>query len=66
MSKFKQKSNYDTDYEKRPKRVVKGSDKSSKHRKSLYNMLLDEDDNLDLDDSDVDDTYIMHNHKKQR
>lgn len=52
------KRNYfDSDKEKRIRKVVKGTDKSGKYRKSIYNMLEDEDEDLDLTDSDVNDDY---------
>ena len=52
------KRNYfDSDKEKRIRKVIKGTDKSGKYRKSIYNMLEDEDEDLDLTDSDVNDDY---------
>jgi predicted transcriptional regulator len=49
------KRNYfDNDKEKRIRKVVKGTDKSGKYRKNIYNMLEEEDESLDLDNSDVD------------
>jgi len=40
----------DWDKEKKLHRVEKGTNKASKHRKSIYNMLSDyEDDDLDLE-----------------
>lgn len=60
--------NFESDKEKRIRKVVKGTDKSSKYRKSIYNMLEDEDDSLDLSDGDVDDNYddLDDNYTKQR
>lgn len=63
--------NHDFDREKKVRKVLKGTDKSSKHRKSLYNMLTDEEDNFDSvdDTSDVENNYSMHsnvNYTKQR
>ncbi|CAB5221851.1 hypothetical protein UFOVP242_106 [uncultured Caudovirales phage] len=49
------RKNFEIDYEKKVRKVTKGVDKSSKYRKSIYNMLEDEDESLDLTDSDVDD-----------
>jgi hypothetical protein len=52
------KSNPDNwDWEKKPKKIEKGTNKTGKHRKSIYNMLsdsYDEDDYFDAEfDSDV-------------
>lgn len=49
------RKNFEIDYEKKVRKVTKGIDKSSKYRKSIYNMLEDEDEDLDLNNSDVDD-----------
>lgn len=49
------RKNFESDREKRIRKVVKGTDKSGKYRKSIYNMLEDEDESLDLTNSDVDD-----------
>ena len=49
------RKNFEIDYEKKVRKVTKGVDKSSKYRKSIYNMLEDEDEDLDLSDSEVDD-----------
>ena len=49
------RKNFESDREKRIRKVVKGTDKSGKYRKSIYNMLEDEDEDLDLSDSEVDD-----------
>ena len=50
------RKNFEIDYEKKVRKVTKGVDKSSKYRKSIYNMLEEEDDeSLDLDNGDVDD-----------
>lgn len=51
------RKNFESDREKRIRKVVKGTDKSSKYRKSIYNMLEDVDESLDSTDSDVDDNY---------
>ncbi len=47
--------NFKIDYEKKARRITKGIDKSGKYRKSIYNMLDEEDESLDLDNSEVDD-----------
>ena len=47
--------NFEIDYEKKARRITKGIDKSGKYRKSIYNMLDEEDESLDLDNSEVDD-----------
>ena len=49
------RKNFESDREKRIRKVVKGTDKSGKYRKSIYNMLEDEDESLDSTNSDVDD-----------
>lgn len=49
------RKNFEIDYEKKVRKVTKGVDKSSKYRKSIYNMLEEEDESLDLDNGDVDD-----------
>jgi hypothetical protein len=49
------RKNFEIDYDKKVRKVTKGVDKSSKYRKSIYNMLEDEDADLDLNNSDVDD-----------
>lgn len=41
------------DWEKKPKKVVKGTNKAGKHRKNIYNMLSDFDEEDEFD-SDVD------------
>jgi hypothetical protein len=41
------------DRERKPRKVLKGTDKVAKHRKQLYNMLTDEDD-LDNEIGEVD------------
>lgn len=47
------KRNYtEWDQEKKIKRVEKGTDKSGKHRKSIYNMLSEYDSDSDSDDSE--------------
>ena len=47
--------NFEIDYEKKARKITKGIDKSGKYRKSIYNMLDEEDESLDLDNSEVDD-----------
>jgi hypothetical protein len=42
----------DWDWEKKPKRVEKGTNKAGKHRKSLYNMLSEVEDDYYDDDND--------------
>lgn len=49
------RKNFEIDYDKKVRKVTKGVDKSSKYRKSIYNMLEDEDEDLDLNNSEVDD-----------
>jgi len=55
----------DFDREKKLRKVVKGTDKSCKHRKSIYNMLTEDEDDLeiesdlDTEDSDVEYNYII-------
>ena len=49
------RKNFDIDYDKKVRKVTKGVDKSGKYRKSIYNMLEEEDESLDLDNGDVDD-----------
>jgi predicted transcriptional regulator len=63
------RKNFESDKEKRIRKVVKGTDKSGKYRKSIYNMLEEDDESLDLDNGEVDDNYIMTsnvNYIKQR
>lgn len=61
------------DREKKIRRVSKGTDKSSKHRKSIYNMLTDDEEDLviesETEDSDVKYNYSIQsnvNYTKQR
>ena len=49
------RKNFEIDYDKKVRKVTKGVDKSGKYRKSIYNMLEEEDESLDLNNSDVDD-----------
>lgn len=60
----------DWDWEKKPKRVEKSTNKVNKHRKSIYNMLSDyEEDSDDLDSGGSDETHNYHgnfNYEKQR
>lgn len=53
------------DREKKPKKTNKYTDKASKHRKSIYNMLSEYDEEL-YDDSDESDVYYDEYYKKQR
>ena len=48
------RKNFEIDYDKKVRKVTKGVDKSGKYRKSIYNM-LEEDESLDLNNSDVED-----------
>ena len=47
------------EWEKKPRRVEKGSNKDTKHRKSIYNMLSDVEDD---DDYDSEGGVVMHNY----
>lgn len=50
----------DWEWEKKPRRVEKGADKAGKHRKSIYNMLSDYDDEdleFDSESGDVKHSY---------
>ena len=49
------RKNFEIDYEKKVRKITKGVDKSGKYRKSIYNMLEEEDESLDLNNSEVDD-----------
>ena len=49
------RKNFEIDYDKKVRKITKGVDKSGKYRKSIYNMLEEEDESLDLKNSDVDD-----------
>lgn len=66
---MKTRSN-DWDWEKKPKRVEKGTNKAGKHRKSLYNMLADYDEDeleFDSESGDVKHNYNGNfNYSKQR
>lgn len=42
----------DWDREKKVHKVEKGTNKAGKHRKSIYNMLSEEEDDFDSDESD--------------
>ena len=55
------RNNSEWDEGKKLKRVEKGTDKSGKHRKSLYNMLSEYEDEDDLD-SDSDYGEVSHNY----
>jgi len=37
------RKNFEIDYEKKARKITKGVDKSGKYRKSIYNMLEEED-----------------------
>lgn len=53
------RKNFESDREKKIPRVVK-TDRVVKHRKSIYNMLVEDEDDSDFtDDGDVEDTYII-------
>jgi hypothetical protein len=63
------RSRDDFDREKKLKKIVKGTDKAVKHRKSLYNMLSSDEDDLDDDTGEVGKHYGYHgnnNYTKQR
>lgn len=53
---MKQKSS-DWDWEKKPKRVEKGTNKAGKYKKSLYNMLSEYEEDLDVDGGDLTTNY---------
>lgn len=55
----------DWDREKKVHRVEKGTNKAGKHRKSIYNMLSEEEDDFDSDESDYLD-YEKDNSHTQR
>jgi len=48
------RKNFEIDYEKKARKITKGVDKSGKYRKSIYNMLEEEDENPDLNKGEVD------------
>ena len=54
------RKNFESDREKKIPRVVK-TDRVVKHRKSIYNMLVEDEDDSDFTDDygDVEDTYII-------
>ena len=58
----------DREWEKRPRKILKGTDKVAKYRKSLYNMLTDEETDLETEEKrDVGNNYHGNfNYKKQR
>lgn len=62
------KKSSDWEWEKKPKRVEKGTNKAGKHKKSLYNMLSELEDDFDDDnDDDVKYNYTSNVHyTKQR
>ena len=49
------RKNFEIDFEKKARKITKGVDKSGKYRKSIYNMLEEEDESLDLNNGDVKD-----------
>ena len=49
------RKNFEVDYDKKVRKVTKGVDKSGKYRKSIYNMLEEEDEGPDLNNGDVKD-----------
>ena len=49
------RKNFEIDYDKKVRKVTKGVDKSGKYRKSIYNMLEEEDESLDPNNGEVDD-----------
>jgi hypothetical protein len=55
------RKNFESDREKKIPNILK-KDKVAKHRKSIYNMLVEEEDDSDFidDDSDVDDNATIH------
>lgn len=46
------RTSFDAEWEKKPKRVEKGLNKVGKHKKSIYNMLSEFEEDMDLD-SDI-------------
>jgi hypothetical protein len=53
------RNNTEWDQDKKLKRVEKGTDKSGKHRKSLYNMLSEyEEEYSDSDEDDMSHNYV--------
>ncbi len=65
---MKRKNDSEWDQDRKLKRIVKGTNKVDKHRKSIYNMLSEEEDDSDFDDYyDVDyENDESFSHKKQR
>jgi hypothetical protein len=47
------RKNFEIDYEKKVRKITKGVDKSGKYRKSIYNVLEEDDESLNLDDDEV-------------
>ena len=47
------RKNFEIDHDKKVRKVTKGVDKSGKYRKSIYNMLEEDDESLNLDDDEV-------------
>lgn len=59
----------DWEWEKKPKKVVKGTNKAGKHRKNIYNMLSDYQEKYEEPDSDGKINYKFNsnlNYSKQR
>lgn len=59
----------DWEWEKKPRRVEKGANKDGKHRKSLYNILsdLDDEDEFESESGDVKHSYNGNfNYSKRR
>jgi len=59
----------DREWDKKPRKVLKGTDKVAKYRRSIYNMLTDEDSDLDLETGEGDVGHNYHgnsSYKKQR
>lgn len=56
----------DWDWEKKPKRLVKSQDKTGKHKKSIYNMLSEYEEDSDNDDNEVEFSYETNDNTKQR
>lgn len=58
--------NSDWDQEKKLHRVEKGVNKANKHRKNIYNMLSDYEEEDLLDDSEESEVYYDLKHNRQR
>jgi|LakMenEpi03Aug12_release.lakeMendotaPanAssembly.Ray.scaffolds.fasta_scaffold3851796_1 hypothetical protein len=55
------RQNSDWDREKKIHKIVKGTDKTSKYKKSIYNMLSDEEEESDFDS---DDSELLRNYNQ--